>query len=319
MSTQLTPAFTADTHLAAVDTLAESLISNSKADNTLKAYRSDWSDFALWCGKFGKQPLPATPNTVALYIADLSQTHKPATIQRRIASISQAHQVAGFDTPTKAAEVQLVWQGIRRTKGTSQTEKSPLRAAQVRDIMEQIPDTLAGKRDRALLLLGFFGGFRRSELAALEVADVKWVEDGAEVTIRRSKTDQEGAGRKLGIPRGRTAETCPVRSLQAWLDASGISAGPIFYSMNRHGGLLGALTGQGVAIIVKRHVEAVGLNPDDFSGHSLRAGHATSAAANGATEGEIMRMTGHRSEAMVRRYVREGNLFLNNSGSALGL
>jgi integrase len=210
--------------------------------------------------------------------------------------------------------------GIRRMIGTAPTQKTPTLTADIRSMVEATDAGLIGVRDRAIILLGFAGAFRRSELAALDLVDLDFGRDGLTVMIRRSKTDQEGAGRKVGIPYGSNPETCPVRSLQAWMEVSGVDAGLVFRSMNRHGQLqAGRLRGGDVARIVKKLATRAGLDPAKYAGHSLRAGHATSAAIAGASERSIMRQTGHRSVQMVRRYIRDGNLFRDNSAGKLGL
>jgi integrase len=187
-------------------------------------------------------------------------------------------------------------------------------------MVTSLPDNLLGIRDRALLLIGFAGGFRRSELVALNVEDLEFKREGLVVTIRKSKTDQEGIGRKIGIPYGSNCDTCPVRSLQLWLEEGAITEGSVFRSVNRHGHVQeGCLSDKAVALVVKRCAESAGLDSSKYSGHSLRAGMATSAAMNGASERQIMKQTGHRSEAMVRRYIREGSLFNDNVSGNLGL
>ena len=187
-------------------------------------------------------------------------------------------------------------------------------------MMANLPDRLLGVRDRALLLVGFAGAFRRSELVSLNVRDLKFTNDGLTVTLRRSKTDQEGSGRKVGIPYGSSPETCPVRSLRAWLEASGIESGPVFRPINRHGQIRPSrLSDRAVALIVKRAAEAAGKDPAEFAGHSLRSGLATAAAIGGASERAIMKQTGHRSTAMVRRYIRDGSLFRENAAARVGL
>ena len=183
-----------------------------------------------------------------------------------------------------------------------------------------LPDGILGTRDRALLLVGFSSACRRSELVGLDHQDVQPTSDGLVLTLRRSKTDQEGAGRSIGVPYGSDPNTCPVRSLAAWLDASGITAGPIFRPINRHGHVGSSrLSDRSVALIVKKYAAAAGLGPQHYSGHSLRAGLATSAAAAGASERAIMAQTGHRSAAMVRRYIRDGSLFRENAAAVVGL
>jgi integrase len=299
---------------------AREYVQQSRSTNTVRAYRSDWQQFQSWCDARHLVALPAAAETVALYLADLADQVKPSTIQRRIASISQAHQAAGHESPTKSAEVKSVWRGIRRAKGTAQKGKDAATTAEIRAMVDHLPESLMGTRDRAALLLGFAGAFRRSELVSLDVADLGFTREGLVVTLRRSKTDQEGEGVKKGIPYGSNLFTCPVRSLQAWLEAAGISEGPLFRGIDRHGRLLpGRFSDKGVARVVKRAAEAAGLDPTRYSGHSLRAGLATAAAAADVPERVIMAQTGHRSTAMVRRYIRNGSLFRENAAAAVGL
>jgi site-specific recombinase XerD len=305
---------------AALSDEARDYVRASKAPATLRAYRADWTDFSYWCQARGLQALPAAPETVAGYLTDLARVAKPATLQRRLSAISQAHQAAGHETPTRAAVVRATHAGIRRTKGTASSAKAPALTADVRRMVEGLPDTLAGRRDRALLLVGFAGAFRRSELVGLDVADVEEVAEGLAVTIRRSKTDQEGEGRKIGIPYGSHPETCPVRAVRAWLEVSEISSGPLFRPIDRHGNLKPArLSDRAVALVVKRRAQAAGLNPESFAGHSLRAGLATAAAAAGVPERAIMAQTGHKSLPILRRYIREGSIFRDNAAAYVGL
>ena len=241
---------------------------------------------------------------------------------RRLTAITKAHQIAGHPSPATMQQpaVSETLKGIRRTLGTAQQTKAPLLTADVRRMVEALPDTVAGRRDRALLLLGFAGGFRRSELAALDVGDVLPTEDGLVVKLRRSKTDPEGKGRDVGIPYGSTPSTCPVRALTAWKTAAGISEGALFRGVDRHGRVgTVRLHKDSVGLVVKRAAEAAGLDPAKYAGHSLRAGLATQAYLNGAGELAIMRQTGHRSLAMVRRYIRDGSLFRENPAAKLGL
>jgi integrase len=210
--------------------------------------------------------------------------------------------------------------GIRRTKGTALAQKAAALTDDIRAMVDATDAGLIGARDRALVLLGFAGAFRRSELIGLDVEDCAFGKDGLTVTLRRSKTDQAGMGRKIGIPYGSNPETCPVRVLQGWIEQAGIIAGPLFRSINRHGQVQpGRLSGIDVARVVKKLAERAGLEPGKYAGHSLRAGHATSAAIAGASERSIMNQTGHRSVQMVRRYIRDGNLFRENSAGKLGL
>ena len=211
-------------------------------------------------------------------------------------------------------------QGLRRELGTAPVRKKPVLVADLQEVLKRIPDSLPGKRDRALLLLGFAGAFRRSELVGLNVEDIEKTPDGMVVHIRRSKTDQEGQGREVGIPPGAADATCPIRAVSEWSAAAKISSGPLFRSVNRHGQVLPRrLSGEGVAMVVKRYIEKLGYDPARFAAHSLRAGLATSAAAAGKSERAIMNQTGHRSVTTVRRYIRDGNLFRENAAGKIGL
>jgi integrase len=210
--------------------------------------------------------------------------------------------------------------GIRRTLGTAPAQKAPALIDDIRAMVEAADAGLIGLRDRALILLGFAGAFRRSELVGLDLADCSFGKDGLTVQLRRSKTDQEGQGRKVGIPYGSNPDTCPVRNVQDWITEAGISSGPLFRSINRHGQVQPAgLAGIDVARVVKKLARRAGLNAASYAGHSLRAGHATAAAISGASERSIMAQTGHRSVQTVRRYIRDGSLWRENSAGKLGL
>jgi integrase len=234
-------------------------------------------------------------------------------------AITEAHRAVGLESPTHSAIVRNTMKGIRRTKGTASVQKTPALTDDIRAMVHGTDAGLIGGRDRALILLGFAGAFRRSELVGLDSEDCAFGKDGLTVTLRRSKTDQQGEGRKIGIPYGSNPETCPVRTVQAWMEMAGIVAGPLFRSINRHGKLQSRLSANDGARIVKKLAERAGLDAANYAGHSLRAGHATSAAIAGASERSIMNQTGHRSAQMVRRYIRDGNLFRENSAGKLGL
>jgi len=303
--------------LAALAEEAHAYTQDLHAANTTRAYRADWADFAAWCGAHGLTPLPAVPATVALYLTDRAKTCKAATLARRLCAIAAAHKEAGRPSPTTDPTVRLLLAGVRRAKGTKQERKRPTVTHEVRAMADALPDTLLGRRDRALLLLGFAGGFRRSELVALDVADVEETAGGLVVTLRRSKTDQEGAGRRVGIPYG--GRHCPARALHAWLAAAGIAEGALFRRFDRRGRLLPLrLSDKAVARLVQGQAAALGLDPTQYGGHSLRAGLATAAAAAGKSERAIMAQTGHKSAEMVRRYIRDGELFRDNAAD-LGL
>jgi site-specific recombinase XerD len=293
---------------------------HSKAESTLRGYRSDWSDFCSWCETRNLSPLPATPNAVASYIAECAGRLKVGSVQRRLNAITEAHKAMSLESPTHSGIVVATMKGIRRTKGTAPAQKTPVLIDDIRAMVECSDDGLIGSRDRAIVLLGFAGAFRRSELVGLDVEDCVFSRDGLTVTLRRSKTDQEGAGRKIGIPYGANPDTCPVRNLQAWIEESHVSSGPVFRSINRHVRVQPErLSGIDVARIVKKLAQRAGLDATKYAGHSLRAGHATTAAIGGASERSIMNQTGHRSVQMVRRYIRDGSLFRENSAGKLGL
>ena len=295
-------------------------IQASKAESTLRGYQSDWHDFCAWCEGNRLSGLPAVPETIAAYIAECADRLKVGSIQRRLNAIAEAHKAAGLETPTHNAIVRNTLKGIRRTKGTAPAQKTAALTSDVRTMVGSAGDGTIGVRDRALVLLGFAGAFRRSELVALDVEDCAFGKDGLVVTLRRSKTDQDGAGRKIGIPYGSNPDTCPVRRAQGWIDAAGISGGPLFRSINRHGQVQPRrLSAVDVARVIKKLADRAGMDPAKYAAHSLRAGHATSAAIAGASERSIMNQTGHRSVQMVRRYIRDGNLFRENSAGKLGL
>jgi len=303
-------------------TQAEASFRAARAGSTIRAYTHDWQQFRAWCEANGFVSLPASPQTVILYSTDLAKNHGKRwnTLSRRIAAISQLHSQAGFESPTRSWAVKQFLQGLRRELGIAPVRKRPVLVGDLQEILKQIPESLLGKRDRALLLLGFSGAFRRSELVGLDAKDIEVQRAGIALTIGRSKTDQEGQGRILGIPYGIEEATCPIRALEAWRNAAEIQSGPLFRPVNRHGRVLASrLSGEGVAIVVKRYVEKLGYDPAHFAGHSLRAGLATSAAAAGKSERAIMNQTGHRSIMTVRRYIRDGNLFRENAADGLGL
>lgn len=288
----------------------------AQSDNTRVAYASDWRDFAAWCSSVGACAMPATAETLSYYLVEVAQYLKVSTLQRRLAAISQAHQALGHDTPTKMLAVRKLMAGIRREKGVAQGQKQAITVPQLRAMVKSLDaSTALGVRNKALLLLGFAGAFRRSELVALNWDDLEMEEAGMVATIRRSKTDQEGAGRKAGIPYGSTITLCPVRAVLAWRTALGQPAvGPVFVGADCKGVLHGRrLDAQTVALIVKGAAKAAGLDPAAFAGHSLRAGLATEAAKEGVSERDIAKQTGHKSMMVLRKYIRDGSLFRDNA------
>jgi site-specific recombinase XerD len=287
-----------------------------KSAATRKAYASDWADFAAWCHARGASPLPAHPGLVAAYLSDLAQAgRKASTIGRRAAAIAHRHKLAGLEPPTSAEGVKAVLRGIRRTIGTAPDRKSPATADVLTAMLRLCPNTLAGRRDRALLALGFAGAFRRSELVALEVEDLTEAPDGLRVRIRRSKTDQSGEGHEIAIPRGYRLR--PIEAVQAWLAAAEIGSGPLFRPVLKGGRLQSApLSAFSAAQIVKHYAVRAGLDPAAYSGHSLRAGFLTSAAEAGASVFKMMEVSRHKSVDVLRGYVRRADLFKEHAGAA---
>ena len=301
---------------------AEASFRAARSRATLRAYEHDWKQFRFWCEENRLVPLPASPKAVILYSTDLVKNERQSlnTLSRRLAAVSQMHQQSGFESPTRTWAVKQFLTGLRREVGVEPCRKQPLLVADLREILRGLPNSTLGIRDRALLLLGFTGGFRRSELVALNVEDLEENTQGLIVTIHRSKTDQKGEGRKVGIPQGAEPSKCPRLAVQQWRAAANIDAGPLFRVMNRHAKVLEKrLSPEGVGIVVKRYVEKLGYESSRFGGHSLRAGLATSAAAAGKSERAIMNQTGHRSVTTLRRYIRDGNLFRENAAEDLGL
>lgn len=301
---------------------ARRFIEGAKAQNTRRAYRSDWRHFETWCRTQGLTPLPAKPETVTLYMTALAADHKPASLTRKLTSISKAHQTAGFPSPASMqhAVVSETMKGIRRSLGTAQPGKEPLLTVDVIAMLDVLDEGLLGMRDRALLLVGFSGGLRRSELANLHVDDMTETEDGLVIRVRRSKTDPEGKGASVALPYGSAAATCPVRSYRAWVAAASITSGLAFRAVDRHGRVApGRLDGGSIARIVKRAAAAAGLDATRYAGHSLRAGFATQAFLNGAAEVSIMRQTRHKSLNTLRKYIRDRSLFRDNPAAKLGL
>ena len=288
------------------------LVRESLAPNTRAAYLADLAHFENWGGR-----IPAEPETVAAYLATHADTLSVATLNRRLAALAKVHRSHGMANPTSSELVKSVLRGLKRVKGTAQRQANPLLKEDLILALDATGEGLRDLRDRALLLIGFAGGFRRSELVGLTCGDVERVRQGMILTLRRSKTDQTGEGRKIGIPLAR-GRWCPVGALEQWLARSGIVEGALFRPIDRHGQIgLKPLSGGAVCLIVKERVHAVGIDPSGYSGHSLRAGLATSAAQAGVPSWKIRQQTGHASDAMLGRYVRDGNLFIQNAAGAV--
>lgn len=274
--------------------------------NTKKAYQQDIKHFLQWGGQ-----IPATPECVASYLAKCASHLAIATLNRRVVAIGRAHTVLQFPSPTKSELVKATLQGIRRVNGSAQRHVLPALKTDIQAMVKGLQG-IKGVRDKALLLTGFAGAFRRSELVSLQVEDLKLVAEGAIIHLRRGKTDQMGRGRDIAIPyvRGRI---CPVKAIKAWLNQSGIKSGNLFRRVGRYGSVMDqGLSAQSVALIVKARALAAGLNATQFSGHSLRAGLATSAATAGVSSWKIRQQTGHQSDAMLQRYIRDSQLFKDN-------
>ena len=281
-------------------------LKNSKAKNTLRAYQADFKDFSIFCSKNGFSSIPTEPKILSLYLTHLSATSKFSTLKRRIASISVVHKMKGHYLDTKHPIVMENLHGIRRAKGTKQLGKKPILINDLKSIINAIDqfNKIEKKklRDKAILLIGFSGGFRRSELVEIEYDDVEFVSEGVKIFIKRSKTDQSGEGMIKAIPYFENKNFCPVVNLKKWIDYSVIKSGKIFN-----------ISDKSVALIIKKYASLSGLDPNKYGGHSLRSGFATSTAESGAEERNIMAMTGHKTTQMVRRYIKDANLFKNNA------
>jgi len=289
----------------------EELVHAALSDSSRSAYQADLKQFTAWGGS-----VPCTPETIARYLAAHAGIHAVATLCRRLVSIGKAHTSQNLPSPTASDLVKAVLKGIRRTHGAAQKQAAPAIKEDVLAMVNGLTG-IKGIRDRALLLVGFAGAFRRSELVSLTVEDVQFDKRGLLIHLIRSKTDQEGRGRKIAIPYARGA-VCAVHALQAWLEASGISAGLIFRGVTRHELISEVgLTPQSVALVIKERASAVGLDPNKYSGHSLRAGLVTSAAQMGVSSWKIRQQTGHKSDAMLYRYIRDANVFTDNAAGAV--
>jgi site-specific recombinase XerD len=308
-----------------VSAVTRGYLEAAQAPNTRRAYRADWAHFADWCAERAVDALPAAPETVADYVADSAAGGRAAsTIRRRLAAVRSAHLTAGYAvSPTSAALVGKALAGVRRTHGIAPRQKAAITTAEMRAMVSTLdPTTPLGARDRAILLLGYATGMRRSELAALDVDDLEVVADaGLRIRMRRSKTDQEGLGRWVGVLRGRSAETCAVRAVQAWLEQLGSpETGPLFLHVRRGGHVTAdRVSAKVVAMVVQRTALAAGLDPSRLGGHSLRAGMVTTATRNRAPLARVMAQSGHVRLDTLMGYVREAELFDDNASGYLGL
>ena len=308
-------------------TLHEDTLNNlrqSKASNTLRAYKSDFKNFAAFCSSHGLNSLPSEPKIIALYLTHLSKTSKISTLRRRLVSISMVHKIKGHYLDTKHPIIIENLLGIKRVKGSVQKGKKPLLINDLKTIInvinEQKIEEIKKLRDISIVLIGFGGGFRRSELISLDYEDLEFVQEGLKIILKRSKTDQYGEGMIKGLPYFENKTYCPVNNLKKWLLISDIKSGPIFRRFSKGSRLsMNRLTDQTVVLLIKKYLKLAGIENTNYSGHSLRSGFATVAAEAGADERSIMAMTGHKTTQMVRRYIKEANIFKNNALSKVKL
>jgi len=280
-------------------------LKSSKASNTLRAYKADYKDFAGFCVKNGFKPMPSEPKIIALYLTHLSKSCKFSTLKRRLASISVIHKLSGHYIDVKHPMITENLMGIKRILGSHQKAKKPILIKELKlivDVIDKDKNEISRFKNRALILVGFSGGFRRSELVAIDYQDLDFVTEGVKIFVKRSKTDQSGEGMTKGIPYFSNPKYCPVISLKKWIDKLQIKSGKIF-----------DMSDKSVSLAIKKYTFLAGLDPNKYSGHSLRSGFATSTAELGAEERSIMAMTGHKTTQMVRRYIQEANLFKNNA------
>jgi len=294
-------------------------LQSSKASNTIRAYKSDFNDFALFCTQNGLKSLPSEPKVVSLYLTHLSTKNaKMSTLRRRLVSIGVIHKLKGHYLDTKHPSIIENVMGIKRRKGSIQKAKKPLLISNLKHVINIIDkvnnEEIKKSRDRSIILIGFSGGFRRNEIVSLDYDDLDFVTEGLKINLKRSKTDQFGEGSVKGLPYFDNPQYCPVVSVQKWIEISKITSGPMFRRFIKGSKLSeNRLTDQTVALIIKKYLKLAGIDSTNYSGHSLRSGFATSAAEAGAEERTIMAMTGHKSTEMVRRYIKEANLFKNNA------
>ena len=293
-------------------------LKSSKAANTLRAYKSDYKDFVGFCSKHGFKSLPTEPKIISLYMTFLSKSSKVSTLRRRLVSICMINRLKGHYLDTKHPIIIENLMGIRRVKGSIQKGKKPILIKHLKSIInvinQQNIDEIKKARDKSIVLLGFGGGFRRTELISIDHEDLEFVPEGLKITIKRSKTDQLGEGMMKGLPFFTNPEYCPVINLKKWLELSKIKSGPIFKRFAKGSSITNyRLTDQTVVLLLKKYLRIAGIDNSNFSGHSLRSGFATVAAESGADERSIMAMTGHKTTQMVRRYIREANIFKNNA------
>lgn len=298
---------------------ARAFVEASVPENTRRAYAADWALFSDWCEEKGVSNLPSSPAVIAAFIADESKGSKPSTLRRRMAAIRKVHQTAGHPNPCDAEAVRATMKGIERSYGVAQMGKAPATLAAIEKMVNSCaPNTLEGLRSRAILLIGYAGAFRRSELAALTMDDLKWSDEGVVITVRRSKTDQRGKGLVKAIPYVRDGGLCAATALRVWLTAARIDSGPVFRAFNRVGAPKPTpISDHAVAVIVKTCAGRCGYDPSVFSGHSLRAGHVTEARSRGIADASTMATTGHKRVETLDGYDRRENAFQKTSAGAV--
>ena len=294
-------------------------LKNSKAANTLRAYKSDYKDFSLFCVRHGLKSMPSDPKIVSLYLTNLNKLDiKISTLRRRLVSIGVIHKLKGHYLDTKHPIIIENLLGIKRSKGSIQRGKKPILINHLKQIIEvinkeKLPE-IKKIRDKSLILIGFSGGFRRSEITAIDYEDIEFVDEGMKILVKKSKTDQFSVGHLKGIPYFSDKSLCPVELLKKFLEISKIKSGAIFRKFNKGFSLSNSrLTDQSVALLIKKYLSNAGFDSASYSGHSLRSGFATVTAEAGSDERSIMAMTGHKTTQMVRRYIREANIFKNNA------
>lgn len=300
---------------------AQNFLTTTIADSTRAIYARDWKGFTRWCTSHGLSNLPSSPEVVACYFTSLAmKEYRVTTIRRHCAAIAAAHREAGYPTPTSHPSIKELLHGITRKIGTPAKPVDALLSEDIKQIIGAMPNTFLGTRDKAIILIGFAGAFRRSEIVGMNVDNLSYRDEGLVILLARSKTDQRGEGRLVGIPYGKNPNTCPIVALQKWLEVSGISEGAIFRGLDKHDHFVSRrLSIRSMGNVIKRAARSAGFDPEKYSGHSLRSGHCTQASRSGVAEQIIRKQTGHTSADSLKRYVRLGRIFEENSAKALDL
>ncbi len=306
-----------------LDRLAEEtteILKQSRSANTIRAYRMDWADFDFWCDLQHLSASEADENTIALYLTDRSKTLKQSSLRRRLAAINVVFGLKGVPSPGKSPLVQDLMKGLYRKSTDRVDKKKALSVDELLEMIDRLPDDLRGHRDKSILLLGFSGALRRSEISKLTIEDLTFSKEGLVCNIRESKTDQSPEGERIAIVRSKKERSCPVRALEFWIEFSGITSGPLFRGILPDGNLRdNPLTGRAIAQVVQRSARRIGIDPQTVAGHSLRSGLATEAARKGVGERIIQKQTRHKSLEVLRGYIREGELFKDNASGEIGL